>query len=166
MGEIRGKQSAMILFVRLVMGLSVLALVAGCSSATMPQDLRTLERTGAPNDALACPPGGCGAEADIESPLFDIPAQELDAIARTVISTRPRTEVAEEDKTLGQTVFVQRSQVFGFPDTIWVQIVDLVPRSSLILYSRSNYGYWDLGVNLRRVRELLAEIEAAVAASD
>ena len=33
-------------------------------------DLRNVERAHSPNDALACPPSLCRAEADFESPIF------------------------------------------------------------------------------------------------
>ena len=62
---------------------------------------------------------------------------------------------------MDQLVFVQRSQFLGFPDTIWIQGVSVDFGASLIIYSRSNYGYWDLGVNRERIRTWLEKLEKA-----
>ena len=101
---------------------------------------------------LACPPALCRAGADVVSPLLEVDAGRLRDIVRDVVSARARTELVDEDPAIGQLVFVHRSRIFGFPDTIWIQTVDLQPHASIIMYSRSNVGLWDLGVNRRRVR--------------
>ncbi len=98
----------------------------------------------------------------MESPLFSLGSEELGAIVRSIISAQARTEFVGEDPDIGQLVFVQRSRIFGFVDTIWIQTVDLEPKASVIMYSRSNVGFWDLGVNRRRVQTWLSEIESAV----
>lgn len=134
----------------------------GCSADSAPVDLRTLEPAAAPNKALACPPETCAAGADIESPVFNLSVQELGDTVRRVILAQARTELANEDAALNQMVFVQRSAVFGFPDTIRIQTVDLSPQASLIIFSQSNYGYWDMGVNRRRVESWLTEIIDAI----
>lgn len=142
--------------------IAILALLgSGCSADTEPTDLRTLARTSSPNDALACPPATCAANTDLESPHFDLRAEQLEDIVRRVVSAQARTELAQEDPEIGQLVFVQRSRIFGFADTIWIQTVDQESQASLIIYSRSNLGFWDLGVNRRRVRSWLSEIETA-----
>ena len=137
----------------------------GCSADTTPTDLRKLDRASSPNDALACPPATCTAEAEMESPLLALEAEQLREIVRNVVSAQARTEFAGEDPDIGQLVFVQRSWLFGFPDTIRIQTVDLESDTSLIIYSRSNAGYWDLGVNRRRVLNWLAQIESAARAA-
>jgi uncharacterized protein (DUF1499 family) len=48
----------------------------------------------------------------------------------------------------------------GFPDTISALFrSEEEGRSTLAVYSRSQYGYWDFGVNRRRVLTWLAELE-------
>ncbi len=137
--------------------------LAGCSAGTNPVDLRIVERSAEPNDALACPPGYCRAEAELTSPRYLMPAEALTAAAQRAIEAQSRTERVAEDAGLKQTVYVQRSAVFRFPDTVRLQIVALdETTSSLALYSRSNYGYSDLGVNGRRVRDWMAAIAESV----
>lgn len=135
---------------------------SGCSADTEPIDLRTLVRTSSPNDAMACPPATCTAEADLQSPHFALEAEQLADIVRSVVTAQARTELAREEPEIGQLVFVQRSRIFGFADTIWIQTIDDESRASVIVYSRSNLGFWDLGVNRRRVHDWLSEIETAV----
>ena len=68
-----------------------------------------------------------------------------------------------EAPELRQSVFVQRTALLRFPDTVWVQLVALdAESSSLAIYSRSNYGYGDFGVNERRVRAWLAAIAEGI----
>ena len=146
---------------RFAMLLALSIFGCGCSVKADPMDLRTMDRTSSPNDALACPPAICSATSDMEPSPLDLGAEQLGEVVRKVISAQPRTELVGEDPDLGQLVFVQRSRIFGFADTIWIQTVDLEPEVSLIMYSRSNFGFWDLGVNRRRVSAWLSEIESA-----
>jgi len=61
-------------------------------------------------------------------------------------------------------VLVQRSLIFRFPDTITVQVFPQTEGgSTLAIYSRSNYGRSDLGVNKARVQRWLGLIAAQVA---
>ncbi|MEX2453879.1 MAG: DUF1499 domain-containing protein [Rhodospirillaceae bacterium] len=125
---------------------------------TLPFDLRAIRRSSSPNDALACPPGVCAAKADVSSQIFAVPVADLMALAESIILAEPRTEVAARDQTRRQVVFVQRSRVFGFADTIRLQADGTDGAASALLYSKSNVGYWDFGVNLKRVRRIVAEI--------
>jgi len=136
--------------------------LAGCAFDARTVDLRDVDRSRAPNDGLACPPGICRAAPDVESPLFAISRTELTDMVREVFKARPRTELVGEDAALGQLVFVQRSRLFGFPDTVWVQGAGIDGRASVIIYSRSNYGYWDFGVNRARVRSWLKILARAI----
>ena len=76
-----------------------------------------------------------------------------------VINRQPRTKLIRAATELEQLIFVQRSKFLGLPDTIWIQFVGLKEGTSLIIYSRSNYGYWDFGINGRRIKNWLEEIK-------
>ena len=125
--------------------------LTGCAANTEPQDLRELKRAESPNDSLACPPGVCTAQADFESPVFGTTPEALLQALRQALADQPRTELAADVPEPRQVIYVQRSAVFRFPDTIWVQPVDMTNGSSVIIYSQSNYGYGDFGVNRERV---------------
>lgn len=56
-----------------------------------------------------------------------------------------------------------RSAIFNFPDLVTAQIIDAgQDRSTLVLYSRSVYGYSDLGANRRRLNTWLAALQTKI----
>jgi len=146
-----------------------LALLASCSADTGDVDLRRLARSGASNEFLACPPDYCAASADATTPVYPVPAQHLVAIVRSVLAEQPRMTVLRDGPLAGapegsgKIVAVQRSLVFRFPDTVWIEIAPRGARASLAIYSRSAYGRSDFGVNRARVETLLAAIGSAAA---
>ncbi len=59
-------------------------------------------------------------------------------------------------------VVEERSAFFGFPDLIDVETIETgEAKSTLAIYSRSKYGYYDFGVNKRRVETWLRELAAS-----
>jgi uncharacterized protein (DUF1499 family) len=150
---------------RLLILAGLLAALGGCDPIDAPVDFATLEKTDASNQYLVCPPRLCRGQADETSPEFDLPVDALAALVRRVVASEPRTALLREEAATDELVYVQRSLVFRFPDTIWIQPVALdAGRSSLAIYSRSAYGRYDFGVNQRRVRDWLAAIVAAASA--
>jgi uncharacterized protein (DUF1499 family) len=128
-----------------------------------PADPTTVTRTGRPNDYLVCPPRFCAAAADRASESYGVPAEHLAEAWQAVVAAAPRTRLTAADPARGLYAFEQRSAVLGFRDTILVRIVPLTAdRSTLVVYSRSEIGYWDLGVNRRRVEAWLAALGSTV----
>jgi len=149
--------------VGLVALLTVLIAHTGvCSFGGQTMDLRSIERAISPNDALACPSGLCRAKGDFESPVFSIDKKDLLDRTQAIIAAEPRTELVGKELGLEQLIYVQHSALFAFPDTVWIQAVDVDEGTSIIVYSRSNYGYWDLGVNRDRLRRWLEKLESAI----
>jgi len=139
-------------------------MLAACAGPPPDLDLRTVARNGRPSETLACPPGYCTASADLAVGDFPVAPEQLAAIARAAITAMPRTTLLRDDAARGRFVAEQRSAVLRFVDTVWVEVV---PRgsaaSSVAILSRSNVGYYDFGVNRRRVEGLLADIAARAA---
>jgi len=152
-------------FARIVVLALIVPLLSGCEFDVTPMDIRTLEERTKSNDALACPAGLCRVDADFESPSFAVSVEELLKIAEKVIGDEPRTKLVAQDENLQQLVFVQRSRIFRFPDTFWIQGVRTGTGSAIIIYSRSNYGESDLGVNKKRVRAWLTKLTGQIQAS-
>lgn len=121
-------------------------------------DIRSLDQRSTSNDALACPAGICSVPADFDSAVFPLPVNEVLTIVETVIGNEPRTKLVAKEEELQQRVFVQRSRIFRFPDTIWIQALSRGGGTALIMYSRSNYGDSDLGVNKRRVEKWMTKL--------
>jgi uncharacterized protein (DUF1499 family) len=124
-----------------------------------PVDFARIERRRTPNDALACPEGLCGAAAaDVPAPVYSVPPERLRAIVAEVASEEPGTEAVVSDDGL-QDRYVVRTRLMRFPDTVNVWIVDRGEgRSTLALYSRSQIGVSDFGVNRARVESWLRRI--------
>jgi len=143
--------------------LGALALAA-CSADTAGVDFATLVRPSSPNTYLVCPKDRCAAAPDEQSPIYAVPATQLFERARALLAAEPRTEVVQDQPEVLRLVLVQRSFFFRFPDTITVRVFPLPDGgSTLAIYSQSNYGYGDFGVNKERVRAWIGLIDAQVA---
>ena len=103
---------------------------------------------------LACPPGYCAA-ADMPSPIFDMPWDQLrEYWKEMIVETAAILVVSEFEQR--RAVYIQRSPIFGFPDIVTVEFVALGPeRSSVAVYSRSRYGGYDFAKNRKRVERWL-----------
>jgi uncharacterized protein (DUF1499 family) len=128
-----------------------------------PVSWETLVRRASPNDALACPAGFCGAASDVTPPEFLVSAHDLRLAFGKAVAGEPRLSlVASDDATLSDR-YVQRSRLMGFPDTIMVHFVDRAGgRSTIALYSRSQVGRGDMGVNLARIERWLRALEGQI----
>lgn len=113
-------------------------------------------RTGKPNDALAAPVGVARVEPDIVLPTTTRPPIALLAALDEAVRAEPRVEVVAGSVEARRITYVQRSAIVGFPDYISVSAVETATGSGLVLWSRSRFGYSDLGVNRARVERWLA----------
>jgi uncharacterized protein (DUF1499 family) len=148
---------------RLAVLLSAFA-VAACSADTAGVDFATLVRPSSPNTYLVCPKDRCAAAPDEEGPIYAVPAAQLFERTRTLLAAEPRTEVVQDQPQILRLVLVQRSAFFRFPDTVTLQVFPLPDGgSALAVYSQSNYGYGDFGVNKDRVRAWIGLLDAQVA---
>src|SRR5262249_35797735 len=133
-----------------LMGLFLPACAAsGAAGLPTPvlMDMKHLTRPASPNVAVAGPAGSQPAP-DLVTPHFPLPAPRLYDVLIAVAQEQPRTFLAMQYATEFQAHFVARSTMLNFPDLITVQVAEAGPDSStLVLYSRSVYGYSDLGVN-------------------
>lgn len=134
-------------------------LTAGCSADTAFIEFDRLQRATTPNDALACPVNLCRAPADFVTQPIELTAEQLAARVADLLSQEARTELVARDATGLRFVFVQRSRLFRFPDTINIQVLPVgESQAALAIYSRSNYGHGDLGVNRARVADWLTKL--------
>lgn len=124
-----------------------------------PIEFETLERSTTPNDALACPPHLCKAESDFTQSHFAVDATALRAAMAKVIATEPRVSLVESDDATLTERYIQRSALLKFPDTIVVRYIKKPEGgSTLAIYSRSQLGHSDLGVNLARLERWLRKL--------
>jgi uncharacterized protein (DUF1499 family) len=110
----------------------------------------------------AAPPGWPGP-AHALAPVFPIGADRLWRTWMDFASRHPRTALQAEDAQARRSLHVQRSTALRFPDLVQAEVVALgTERSGLVLDSRSRFGWWDLGVNRRRVTRWLDDLQRAV----
>ena len=125
-------------------------------------DFSHLVRPASPNTALAAP-AGFSPRPDLRTPVYPLPAPVLLARISAVAAAEPRTWPAGSFPAAGQADWVARSAVWNFPDLITAAVrADGSHHSTLILWSRSVYGYSDLGVNRARLRAWLAALAATL----
>ncbi|HEY2621221.1 MAG TPA: DUF1499 domain-containing protein [Acetobacteraceae bacterium] len=135
---------------------------AGGLPAPALLDLAHIQRPASPNTALAAP-AGAAPTPDIVTPVFPVPPSRLYDAVIAVAADQPRTFLAAAYPAERQAHFVARSAWFNFPDLITAQIGDQGSETStLVLYSRSVYGYSDLGVNRQRLSTWLAAVAANI----
>jgi uncharacterized protein (DUF1499 family) len=124
-----------------------------------PVAFETLVRRTTPNDALACPPNFCKATSDLVPPLFGVDLAALRLAVAKLIASEKRTVLTETDDTALTERYIQRSALMQFPDTIVVRYIGQPEgRSTLAIYSRSQLGESDLGVNLARLERWLGKL--------
>jgi uncharacterized protein (DUF1499 family) len=130
-----------------------------------PSDLgtvnfETLKRRTSPNDALACPSGLCAAKSDVAPPVFAVSAPELMKAFAKVIASEPLVTQVASDESGFNARYVQRTKIMRFPDTVNVRFIDLGDgRSTIALYSRSQLGESDFGVNRARIERWLGKLQ-------
>lgn len=129
-----------------------------------PVEFETLVRRVSPNDALACPPRRCKANSDLLPSTFAIDAQGLRAAMAQVIASEPNIENVGTDDVAMTERYVQRTSLLRFPDTIVVRYFQQEPGegSTLAIYSRSQLGYSDMGVNKARIARWLDKLKTRV----
>lgn len=116
-------------------------------------DFATFARSRWPNDALVCPPGFCRAEADLNAPVFAVPADALKSRLRAVLAADPLVQRVADYPEAWEERYVARTALMRFPDTVRVVYLPLGrDQSTLALYSSSQIGSADLGANLKRLR--------------
>ncbi|MEM9043440.1 MAG: DUF1499 domain-containing protein [Pseudomonadota bacterium] len=118
-------------------------------------DPTTATRSTSPNSFVSAPSGSTTAKIDVEAAVFDRTPAELLAQFSAIALASPRvTELTFGDRDY--RTFVQRTPLVGFTDYISVKAVAVEGGASLIIFSRSQYGYSDWGVNRKRVEEWLS----------
>jgi uncharacterized protein (DUF1499 family) len=131
-----------------------------------PVAFERLIRRSSGNDALACPPGECGsAKVDMRPPTYPAAANELRRRVRRYFAEQGAVLVAEDDAELHDR-FVVRTTLLRFPDTVDVAIFPTdAGHATLAVYSRSQLGFFDLGTNRERLRQLFEALGPGVASA-
>jgi len=130
-------------------------------TGSAPIDFERVVPRESPNDFLACPADYCREAGSYQlSPRFEVPVAALRARLDGLLAQAPRVTVVHDTPT--HVVVEQKSAVFRFVDVIDIRLIEIDPATStLAIYSRSNTGYYDFGVNESRVKDWLGALQAA-----
>jgi uncharacterized protein (DUF1499 family) len=125
-----------------------------------PVDFETFQRGTRPNTALACPPAFCrNATPDFDPGVYSGTDEELRQRFTQFVLSQPRVIPVYRHAQPGlptQDRYVQRSALMQYPDTIDIRFIALSDTTStLAIYSRSQIGHSDFGVNLARIKFLI-----------
>jgi uncharacterized protein (DUF1499 family) len=132
---------------------------------TTPVDFAALSRSNTPTDALACPEQLCKAKADFTIAPIAMPADKVKAVIEQALVERREQKtatVAASTKGAGfNTIsYVARTRLMQFPDVLHVRLEEKDGKTLLALYSASQLGSSDFGVNKARIGDLLARFGA------
>lgn len=95
----------------------------------------------------------------IDSPLYEMSAEDLAARLEEIILDTPRTVHFAGDIEESYATYVTRSGLWGFPDIANVKVIDRgEDRSELVILSQLRYGAMDFGVNQARVEGWLEKL--------
>jgi uncharacterized protein (DUF1499 family) len=134
--------------------------IGGLPPAT-PLDFAALQLPASPNTCLVAPPGGHG-QAHITVPPLPVDAATAWPVLRALGDGLPRVFRYGEWPERRQAQWVARTPLMNYPDIVTAELVPDPAGAGLFLYSRSLFGWSDLGVNRRRVEAWLAALEAGL----
>lgn len=124
-----------------------------------PMDMTRIERPASPNTYLAGP-AGLLPKPDRVLPPRPMSADALYAQAQAVFGRQTRTYLAAAFPERHQLHYVVRSALMNYPDLVTVQTAPAGPdQATLIIWSRSVYGYGDMGVNRARTDAWLSALD-------
>jgi len=111
-----------------------------------------IERPITPNTYYVATQSMVEANVDREAPVYAAPAEVMAAAFEQYVLTQPNVLLLAGSAEEGWMTFVQRTPVLRVPDYISVKFINFEDRgSTLAIYSRSRFGYGDMGVNKARV---------------
>lgn len=145
----------------LIFSLFILS-IEGCGQ--MPAaDLQNLTLPSTKNYYLICPKGFCNVQPNEYSPIYNVSAANLFEAWNLMLSKQLYVNITGTIPARAQYEYVQKSPFFGFPDYISVQFIAITDTTStLAIYSRSRYGFYDFDVNKKRLRKWIAQLNDAV----
>jgi len=114
--------------------------------------LRAVART-TPNTFYVGPSAFSTQESRIPAPIYEASPEVLAEAFDVFVMGQPKVERIAGSVEQAHLSYVQRSETIGVPDVITVKFLPIegTENSTVAIYSRSRFGYGDLGVNEARV---------------
>ncbi|MGB0660717.1 MAG: DUF1499 domain-containing protein [Mangrovicoccus sp.] len=119
----------------------------------------TKGQAGQPGGVLVSKQGG-----DFAAYEYALSPTTLLSMFDEVALAAPRTKILAGSLREGHITYITRSPFWGFPDYISVLAVPTRDGATLAIYSRLRFGQSDLGVNRKRLKAWLAQLDDKAAA--
>ncbi len=157
-----------VLIASVVLGLFLLGYLLLFLVATAPhdpdmwhEDPLVVATSETPNSFRMAPKGSTSERIDAIAPIYsEDPFVLAEAFDEFAMRQRATVRIAGLPPELMMT-YVQRSERLKMPDYISVKILDMGDgTTSIAIYSRSRYGYADMGVNKARVERWIKALES------
>lgn len=123
--------------------LSFLLMLSGCTRINNPIPDNE-------NPLPECPESPNCARVGFETD--QLPGTSYEALLQTLIEMGAEITLQDDEKGRIESVFT--IPVFGFKDDVVAQVDSSADSTNIFLRSASREGYYDLGVNKRRVRNI------------
>ncbi len=137
------------------------SILLGCSKTNMnaPVDFKNLNISHyKPNFYLICPKVICGVDGNT-SPIYKLNSNTLYHATLDIIQKKEKTTITYQNNKKYQLIFIQKTRFFRFPDYIDIQIFPVGNNESTIaIFSRAKYGFYDFGINKSRVINIITEL--------
>jgi hypothetical protein len=133
-----------------------------------PYDFHQPTRTGKLNDSLACPTGACiKGVPDLETPHYTLSGRNLFAIVQKVVTGLPgKTRMIGANPQAMRLRVVVYSPAVRIPSTMSVLIEPTTDGGAdLYVYSRNQFGYYDMGRNTANIVSLMDAVARRAAAA-
>lgn len=130
--------------------------MTGCNNVEMI-NFKNLTLTNKPNYYLACPENYCNVSPNEFTTQYPVNVEKLQLAWQQMLDKQPQINVVKSIPSEHKYQYVQYSRIFRFPDYIDVQFIPIAHNmSTLAIYSRSRFGYYDFRVNEKRVKNWLS----------
>ena len=124
-------------------------------------DPLTVELPSSPNTYYVAPQSMVESQVALEAPVYTAPAAIMAKAFNDFVITQPNTILLAGSVDELWMTYVQRTPTLKMPDYITVKFIDLEDgKSTIALYSRSRFGYGDMGVNKARAELWLQSISS------
>lgn len=137
-------------------------ILQGCSQQPTA-NLQSLTLSKYPNYYLICPQNYCNVTPNENSPEYPVSADDLFNAWNLMISQEQNVTVLDSVPSRGQYDYIAKTSAFGFPNIVTVQFIALTDTSSTIaVYSRSKFGFYDFGLNKKRLQKWMQQLNISV----
>lgn len=137
-------------------------MLQGCSQPPTA-NLQNITLPKFPNYYLICPQNYCNVTPNEVSSTYPISADDLFNAWNFMMTQQRYVTVLDSVPSRGQYDYITKDFILDFPDEVTVQFIALTDSTStLAVYSRSMYGFYDFGLNKKRLHTWLNELNITV----